>query len=94
MVLIVVINTHKRYSYYNLLILNKLYSISDISNEVLNSITEVLPIVFSRYQDLKSQSYVKEFVKVLMVSKPEACLINFTPILAEYVNTFPHLNIS
>jgi len=94
MVLIVVVNTHKHYSYYNLLILNKLYTISDISNEVLNSISEVLPIVFSRFQDLKSQSYVKEFVKVLMVSKPEACLTNFTSILVEYVKTFPHLNIS
>jgi len=82
-------------THYNLLKLNyKLYIISDISNEVLNSIGNVLPIVFSRYQDLKSQSYVKEFVKALMISKPEACLINFTPILAEYVNTFPHLNIS
>jgi len=68
--------------------------ISDISNEVWNSISEVLPIVFSRYQDLKSQSYFKDFVQVLMVSKPEACLINFTPILVEYVNIFPHLNIS
>lgn len=67
---------------------------SNISNEVWNSISEVLPIVFSRYQDLKSQSYFKDFVKVLMVSKPEKCLINFTPILVEYVNTFPHLNIS
>lgn len=51
-------------------------------------------IVLSRYQDLKSQSYVKEFIKVLMVSKPEACLVNLTPILTEYVNNYPHFNIS
>lgn len=51
-------------------------------------------IVLSRYQDLKSQSYVKEFVKVLMISKPEACLINLTPILSEFINKFPHVNIS
>jgi len=82
------------YKNINYLRLYNLPKISDISNDVWNSINEALPIVFSRYQDLKSQSYVKEFVKVLMVSKPEACLINLTPILVEYVNQFPHLNIS
>lgn len=71
-----------------------LFQISDISNDVWNSISEALLIVLSRYQDLKSQSYVKEFVKVLVVSKPEACLTNLTPILMEYINTFLHLNIS
>lgn len=71
-----------------------LFKISDISNDVWNSISETLLIVLSRYQDLKSQSYVKEFVKVLIVSKPEPCLTNLTPILMEYINTFPQLNIS
>lgn len=71
-----------------------LFNISDISNDVWSSINETLPIVLSRYQDLKSQSYVKDFVKVLMVSKPDVCLINLTPILVEYVNQFPHINIS
>lgn len=74
--------------------INILSTISDISNDVWNSISETLPIVLSRYQDLKSQSYVKEFIKVLMISKPEACLVNLTPILAEYVNQYPHFNIS
>jgi len=69
-------------------------SYSDISNDVWSIISEALTIVLNRYQDLKSQSYVKEFVKVLVVSKPEACLVNLTPILTEHVNQFPHSNIT
>lgn len=71
-----------------------MFKISDFSTDVWNIIGETMPIILSRYQDLKSQSYVKEFIKLLAVSKQEACLINLTPIMAEHVNTFPHLNIS
>lgn len=74
--------------------IKSVFKILDISNEVWININEALLIVLSRYQDLKSQSYVKEFIKILMISKPEAALINLTPILTDYVNKFPHFNIS
>lgn len=71
-----------------------MYIILDISNDAWTIISESLLIVLCRYQDLKSQSYVKEFVKVLIFTKPDACLINLTPMFIEYVNKFLHYNIS
>lgn len=71
-----------------------LFLVTDMSIEVWNNIIEALLIVLSRYHDLKSQSYVKEFVKILMTSQPEASLLNLSPVLAEYVKNFPRFNIS
>lgn len=67
---------------------------SDFSNDAWSNISKALIIVLNCYQDLKSQSYVKEFIRVLMASKSETCLTNLTPILTEYVNQFPRSNIS
>ncbi|XP_050533442.1 eIF-2-alpha kinase activator GCN1 isoform X2 [Daktulosphaira vitifoliae] len=67
---------------------------SNVGDDIWLYIGESLLIALSRYQDLKSQSYVKEFMKTLMKSKSESCVINLTPLLIHYVKNFPQINIS
>ncbi|XP_050428073.1 eIF-2-alpha kinase activator GCN1 isoform X2 [Adelges cooleyi] len=67
---------------------------SNLTDDVWSNFSETLLVAFSRYQDLTSQSYVKEFMKILMVSKPKSCIIHLTPILVDYINHFPRQNIS